>query len=211
MIVNTNGPTWRTSCANSTKTEPLSVDARFMNPRMMHIDRSRSLAHSQRKPSFSSVFHGACTWSSGRSARKLPGIDHDECRRGEERCGVDEERQRERGDQQQRSERRTDERVGDLLGAPHAAVGLLQLVDLDDRRHEGLAAVVAQHLGGAEQQRGDEQEDVEPGRRAVHARQLVDAGQARLPAEDREGDDQREDEPCVVGRRPSPCVGRRGR
>ena len=47
-----------------------------MSPRMIAIERKESLAHSHRKPSASSVFHGACTWSSGRSARKLPGIDH---------------------------------------------------------------------------------------------------------------------------------------
>ncbi len=61
MIVKTKGPMSRTSWAKSTNTDPLSVDARFMNPRMMHIERNRSLAHSQRKPSASSVFHGACT------------------------------------------------------------------------------------------------------------------------------------------------------
>ena len=56
--------------------QPLSADARFIRPRMIAIERSRSWRHSQRKPSASSVFHGFCTWSSGRSARKLPGIDH---------------------------------------------------------------------------------------------------------------------------------------
>src|SRR5450432_1221847 len=34
MIVKTNGPTLRISCANSTNTDPLRADARFMNPRM---------------------------------------------------------------------------------------------------------------------------------------------------------------------------------
>jgi hypothetical protein len=58
MIVNTNGPTLRISWANRTSTAPLSVDARFIRPRMMAIERSKSLAHSQRKPSASSVFHG---------------------------------------------------------------------------------------------------------------------------------------------------------
>src|SRR6187200_2246710 len=42
MIVNTSGPMLRISWAKRTSTEPLSVDAMFINPRMMHIERSKS-------------------------------------------------------------------------------------------------------------------------------------------------------------------------
>ena len=74
MTVKTSGPMPRTSWAKSTSTEPLRVDAKFINPRMIAIERSRSLAHNQRKPSASSRRQCACTWSSGRSARNVPGI-----------------------------------------------------------------------------------------------------------------------------------------
>ena len=53
-----------------------------------------------------------------------------------------------RSREQQGTEGRPDERVGDLLGRPHPAVGALQLVRGDDRRHDDdVEGIVTGHHG----------------------------------------------------------------
>jgi hypothetical protein len=73
-MANTKGDVPRTSWAYSTKVAPLTIAAMFMNPRTMHIDRSRSWRHSQPKPSFNSSRHGARTCPSVCGARNAPGM-----------------------------------------------------------------------------------------------------------------------------------------
>ncbi len=87
--------------------------------------------------------------------------EEDESGSNGERSGIDEERKSEGDAQEQASQRWSDERVHRHLGAPEVPVGTLQLILGDQRRHEGLSSVVAQHLGHAHRHRRNEQHEVQ--------------------------------------------------
>ena len=106
----------------------------------------------------------------------------------EEGAGIDEERGRERRQQEDRADRRSGERVGDVLDAPDPPVRLLELVGLDDVGDDRLVGVVAQHLGRAEQQGRGQHDEVQAEPRVDHLIELVGARQHVLLAEHREGD-----------------------
>ena len=101
----------------------------------------------------------------------------DQRRRHGERSGVEHERHGEADGEQQRAQRRSGELVGGLLPGPQPAVRLLQLLAVDDRRHQRLRAVVVEHLTDAEQQRGSEHAQVERRVGPGDLVELVRAGQ----------------------------------
>ena len=189
-----------TSCENSTKVANAAIDAAFMSPRMIAIGRSSGCRISQRTPSLNSDLNDWGGWSGSRWARNVPGIERHERGGEEERAGIDEERQREGAEQEQRSERGTGERVHDPLDAPQPAVRLLELAGMHDVGHDRLRRVVPQHLGHAQQEGRQEHEQEQSGPGAGDGLELVGTWERVLLAQHGEGHEQREERPQRVHR-----------
>ena len=181
MIVNVNGVTSSTSCAKSTNIAPLTFEARFIKPRMIANERSRWLPHNQRTPSFSSARQDAAAPPCSRSgwwARNEPGISATSAAATKK-----EPASTKNGAENAASS-------SEPIGGPMNVLATDSMLHI---RHERLPAVVAQHLGRAQQQRGQQQQQVQPGAGADDVAHLVGCGKAALLGQDGERDEQRED------------------
>ena len=163
-----------TSCPYSTMSPPPICDNRLSAPSVTASVRSRSWPQSQRKPSaISALNEGGDPSARTGGDRFVATIANTSPAESPNDTASNSTGSTNPVARSSGGERGAEELVGHELGRVHPPVGPLEVLGIDDRRHEGLRAVVVEHLARAEQQGGHQHHDVEQPLGVDHLGDLV--------------------------------------